>query len=46
VGKGSGKLIPDFVEEDQKAERVSELHSEYYAKLQERGHPCPVRRNS
>jgi HAD superfamily hydrolase (TIGR01509 family) len=41
VGKGSDKLIPEFVEEDQKAERVSELHSEYYAKLQERGHPLP-----
>src|SRR5215207_9373090 len=40
VGKGSDKLIPEFLE-DQKAERVSELHSEYYAKLQERGHPLP-----
>ena len=41
VGKGSEKLITEFVEDDQKAERVSELHSEYYAKLQERGHPLP-----
>ena len=41
VGKGSEKLITEFVEEDQKAERVSELHSEYYAKLQERGPPLP-----
>src|SRR5918996_2359132 len=41
VGKGSEKLITEFVEEDRKAERVSELHSEYYAKLQERGHPLP-----
>jgi HAD superfamily hydrolase (TIGR01509 family) len=41
VGKGSEKLITEFVEEAQKAERVSELHSEYYAKLQERGHPLP-----
>jgi HAD superfamily hydrolase (TIGR01509 family) len=40
VGKGSDKLIPEFVE-DGKAERVSELHSEYYARLQERGHPLP-----
>jgi beta-phosphoglucomutase-like phosphatase (HAD superfamily) len=31
VGKGSDKLIPMFVEDDQKAERVSELHSENYA---------------
>ena len=41
VGKGSGKLIPEFVEDDRKAERVSELHSEYYGKLQERGHSLP-----
>ena len=40
VGKGSDKLIPEFVENG-KAERVSELHSEYYAELQERGHPLP-----
>src|SRR3712207_1716542 len=41
VGKGSDKLIPEFVEEG-KAERVSELHSEYYGKLQEGGHPLPA----
>ena len=41
VGKGSDKLIPVFIEDDQKAERVSELHSKNYAKLQERGHPLP-----
>jgi HAD superfamily hydrolase (TIGR01509 family) len=41
VGKGSDKLIPVFVEDGQAAERVSELHSEYYAELQERGHPLP-----
>jgi HAD superfamily hydrolase (TIGR01509 family) len=41
VGKGSGKLIHEFVEDDQKAQRVSELHSEHYGKLQERGHPLP-----
>src|SRR5829696_4956557 len=40
VGKGSEKLVTEFVE-DGKAERVSELHSEYYGKLQERGHPLP-----
>jgi HAD superfamily hydrolase (TIGR01509 family) len=40
VGKGSDKLILEFVE-DGKAERVGEFHSEYYAKLQERGHPLP-----
>jgi HAD superfamily hydrolase (TIGR01509 family) len=41
VGKGSGKLIHEFVEDDQKAQRVSELHGEHYGKLQERGHPLP-----
>ena len=40
VGKGSGKLSPEFVEEG-KAERVSELHSEHYGKPQERGHSLP-----
>jgi beta-phosphoglucomutase-like phosphatase (HAD superfamily) len=41
VGKGSDRLIPEFVEDGHKAARVSELHSEYYAQLQERGHPLP-----
>jgi HAD superfamily hydrolase (TIGR01509 family) len=41
VGKGSDKLIPEFVVDEQKAERVSELHGENYAELQERGHPLP-----
>ena len=41
VGKGPDKFIPEFVEDGQKAERVSELHSKYYGKLQERGHPLP-----
>jgi len=41
VGKGSDKLIPKFVEDGQKAERVGALHGENYGKLQERGHPLP-----
>jgi HAD superfamily hydrolase (TIGR01509 family) len=41
VGKGSDRLIPELVEDGHKAARVSELHSEYYAQLQERGHPLP-----
>ena len=41
VGKGSDRLIPEFIEDRHKAARVSELHSEYYGKLQERGHPLP-----
>ena len=41
VGKGSDKLIPEFLEDDQIAGRVIELHSEDYAELQKRGHPLP-----
>ena len=41
TGKGSGKLISGFVGDARKAERVGELHGEYYARLQERGHPLP-----
>ena len=41
TGKGSGKLISWFVGDARKAERVGELHGEYYARLQERGHPLP-----
>ena len=41
VGKGSDKLIPEFVEDGEAGERVSELHGEFYANLQDRGHPLP-----
>ena len=41
VGKGSDKLIPEFVKDREAGERVSELHGEFYAKLQDRGHPLP-----
>ena len=41
VGKGSDKLIPEFVKNGEAGERVSELHGEFYAKLQDRGHPLP-----
>ena len=41
VGKGSDKLIPEFVKDGGAGERVSELHGEFYAKLQDRGHPLP-----
>jgi HAD superfamily hydrolase (TIGR01509 family) len=41
VGKGSDRLIPEFVEDGEAGERVSELHGEFYAKLQDRGHPLP-----
>jgi HAD superfamily hydrolase (TIGR01509 family) len=41
IGKGSDKLIPEFVEDGEAGERASELHGEFYAKLQDRGHPLP-----
>jgi len=41
VGKGSDLLINEFVEDEETAERVDELHSEFYAELQEYGHPLP-----
>src|SRR5829696_4633650 len=41
VGKGSDKLIPEFVKDGEAGERVSELHGEFYANLQDRGHPLP-----
>jgi hypothetical protein len=47
VGKGSYKLIPEFVEDDhQKAERVRELHSEYYAELASAWAPLARRQRS
>jgi HAD superfamily hydrolase (TIGR01509 family) len=41
VGKGSDKFIPEFVKDEQAGAQVTELHGEFYAKLQERGHPLP-----
>jgi HAD superfamily hydrolase (TIGR01509 family) len=41
VGKGSDLLISEFVEDEATAERIDELHSEFYAELQEHGHPLP-----
>ena len=41
VGKGSGLLIQEFVEDEETAERIDELHSAFYAELQEHGHPLP-----
>src|SRR5918997_1637041 len=35
VGKGSDKLIPEFVKDGEAGERVSELHGEFYAHMQE-----------
>ena len=41
IGKGSGLLIREFVEDEETEERINELHSEIYAELQEYGHPLP-----
>jgi HAD superfamily hydrolase (TIGR01509 family) len=41
IGKGSGLLIREFVEDEESEERIDELHSEIYAELQEYGHPLP-----
>lgn len=40
IGKGSKLLISEFVE-DEKVEKISELHSAFYAEMQEHGHPLP-----
>ena len=41
IGKGSGLLIQEFIEDEETAEKIDELHSEFYAELQEYGHPLP-----
>jgi HAD superfamily hydrolase (TIGR01509 family) len=41
IGKGSDLLIGEFVEDEEAAEKIDELHSEYYGELQEHGHPLP-----
>jgi HAD superfamily hydrolase (TIGR01509 family) len=41
VGKGSDLLISEFIEDEGTAEKIDELHSEFYGELQEYGHPLP-----
>jgi HAD superfamily hydrolase (TIGR01509 family) len=41
VGKGSDFLIAEFVDDEEAAAKVEELHSEFYGELQEHGHPLP-----
>jgi HAD superfamily hydrolase (TIGR01509 family) len=41
IGKGSDLLIQEFVEDEEKAAKIDELHSEFYGELQEYGHPLP-----
>lgn len=41
IGKGSRALITVFVQDEAVAPRIDELHSEFYAELQQRGYPLP-----
>ena len=41
IGKGSDKLLLEFVEGEEASQKASELHKEYYAELQDRGQPLP-----
>jgi HAD superfamily hydrolase (TIGR01509 family) len=41
IGKGSELLIREFVDDDETVEKITGLHSEYFAELQEHGHPLP-----
>ena len=41
VGKGAGLLIREFVDDEETVEKIQDLHSEFYEKLQEYGHPLP-----
>src|SRR3712207_6083 len=41
VGKGSSLLIQEFVGDEERIEKIEELHTEYYGRLQEHGHPLP-----
>lgn len=41
IGRGSDRLIPDFVEDEDAIERASNLHADHYAELQNYGHPLP-----
>ena len=41
IGKGAELLIREFVDDDEKVEKIQELHSEYFADFQHHGHPLP-----
>src|ERR671917_2122413 len=41
IGKGSDLLIGEFVDDEETAGKIDELHSEFYRELQEHGHPLP-----
>jgi len=41
VGKGAGLLISEYIDDEEKGEKIQDLHSEFYEELQEYGHPLP-----
>ena len=41
IGKGSGMLISEFVDDEEAANKVAELHDEHYKELQARAYPLP-----
>ena len=41
IGKDSSLLIQEFVEDEEKIEKIEELHTEFHGELQEHGHPLP-----
>ena len=41
IGKGSDKLVPEFVEGEDAVQKVDDLHGELYAEMQEHGFPLP-----
>ena len=41
IGKGSEFLIREFVDDDETVEKIQALHSDYFADLQQHGHPLP-----
>jgi HAD superfamily hydrolase (TIGR01509 family) len=41
IGKGAGLLIHEFVDDEETAEKIQSLHSEFYEGFQKFGHPLP-----
>ena len=41
IGKSSSLLISEFVEDEEAANKVAELHTEYYSGLQQHAYPLP-----
>ncbi len=45
IGKGSDQLVKEFVEDEETAQRTTELHGEFYSEIQHRGYPLPGARD-